>query len=186
VPVAGAGTKANPTGAGEGPIGGRVVDATGVARDSSEASSAARIICDVVATPPVKWKPVAPTPSIAVSGAVAPAPFVGAVSAGNPVGHADAASEVACGGAAEPLVCPYAVVGVPTPAEPAPPKPGTPVYGRSYKVMQGNAGNGGKRVPPAREPDRSNDGSNRDGGGGTENSTMGGAGPAVPKDAVVA
>jgi len=60
------------------------------------------------------------------------------------------------------------------------------VYERSYSDMPGNAGNGGKRVPPAREPDKSNDGSNNDGGGGAENSTIGGAGPAVPKGADVA
>jgi len=52
--------------------------------------------------------------------------------------------------------------------------------------MPGDAGNGGKRVPPAREPERRSDGSNRDGGGGAEDSCMGGAKPTVPKDAYVA
>jgi len=185
VPVAGAVAKASPTGAGEGHTGGRLVDAAGAAKDSSAASSAARITCDAVATPPVKWEPVAPTPSTAVSGAVAPAPSVAAVSPDNTVGNPDATSGPASGGTAKPVGCQYAGAGVPTPAEPAPPKPCTPVYERSYSDMPGSAGNGGKRVPPAREPDKSNDGSNNDGGGGVENSTMGGAGPAVPKGADV-
>jgi len=44
VPVTGAVTQANPLGAEEGPIGGRLVDAAGVSRDSSDASSASLMI----------------------------------------------------------------------------------------------------------------------------------------------
>ena len=67
-------------------------------------------------------------------------------------------------------------------AEPVPSIPSTPVYERSHSDVTGTAGDGRKCVPPAREPDRSTEGSNKDHGGGVESSIIGGAGPAVLKD----
>lgn len=111
-----------------------------------------------------------------------PALSVAAIGAGNPVGNPDAASGLVNGGAAEPIECQYAFAGVRTLAEPVPPIPSTPVYERSHSDVTGTAGDGRKCVPPAREPDRSTEGSNKDHGGGVESSIIGGAGPAVLKD----